>query len=78
MTIFNRRDQAARPVDGEYHAVRERARKTAFSPEEFGEIDQERFDLDDAGITGEDHPDTYRGRDPLSGWEGDMREDPIR
>ncbi|AHG00917.1 hypothetical protein HALLA_12095 [Halostagnicola larsenii XH-48] len=79
MTIFSRRDESARAVDGEYHAFRERARKTAFSEEEFDPIDQERYDLDDAGIDGRDNPDTYEASGQLGDWEGDsLRKDPDR
>lgn len=84
MTIFSSRDQAGRPVDGDWHAFRERARREAFSAEEFGSLDRERYDLDDdaersAGITGEDNPDTYRGEGAALDPEGrDIREDPIR
>lgn len=38
---------------------RERARREAMSVEEFGEIERERYDLDSAGITGEDNPETF-------------------
>lgn len=84
MTMFSARDTAARPVDADWHEFRARARREAFSPEEFDDIDRERFDLDDdaersARITGEENPDTYRGVGSGLDPQGrDIREDPIR
>lgn len=43
-----------------WHERRQKARKTAMSENEFGPIETEHSDLDTAGITGEDNPETYR------------------
>lgn len=61
--MLHHRGNGGQPADEEWHAFREQARKTAFSKEEFSDIDQTRFDLDTAGITGEDNPDSYDGED---------------
>lgn len=42
-----------------WHRRRQEARETAMSEEEFSEQEQNAFDLDTAGITGEDNPETY-------------------
>jgi hypothetical protein len=39
---------------------RAQARREAMSVEEFGAIETEKYDLDTAGITGEDNPRTYQ------------------
>lgn len=62
------RGNEGKPVWSEWHNFRERARRTAYSPEEFSAIDRTRYDLDNddprsANITGRDNPDTYDGDD---------------
>lgn len=57
MVKWRRND--GRFVDREYHTFRINARRTAFSPDLFAQSDFIRFDLDTAGITGEDNPRTY-------------------
>lgn len=43
----------------EWNEFRAEARRTAFSPKEFGEMERTKYDLDDAGITGADNRRTY-------------------
>ena len=61
--MLHSRDNSGRKVDSDWHHFREKARRTSFSKEEFSDIDQERYDLDTAGITGEDNPESYNGRE---------------
>lgn len=51
---------SGRYVSADWHEFRENARREAFSEEEFDPIQRERYDLDDAGITGEANPETYQ------------------
>lgn len=65
--MLHHRGNEGKPVSGDWHEFRARARREAFSPEEFSEIERTQYDLDDddersANITGEDNPDTYRGQ----------------
>ena len=62
--IFARANEA-KSVWAEWHERREEARQTAMGKEEFGDIEQEKYDLDTARITGEQNPETYRG-DPTA------------
>lgn len=76
--MMHQRSNGGRGVHAEWHEFRDEARRTAFSAEEFSEIDQERYDLDTAGITGEDNPETYQGDGALIETaltaEGDLRD----
>lgn len=77
--MLHDRANEGKPVDEEWHLRRQDARETAFSPEEFSPQERERFDLDDAGITGEDNPETFHGQDRLNpDVEGDIRDVPWR
>jgi len=59
------RGETAKPVDSRWHRARINARKTAFSVDEFSDEDVLRYDLDTAGITGEDNPRTYTVNRPI-------------
>lgn len=72
-----KRENGQRPVDGDWHAGRENARRTAFSLAEFSEQEIERLDLETAGVNGEDNPRSYEWKRPL--WPSkkvDVREFP--
>lgn len=58
------RSENLRAIDSRWHEFRQNARETAFDESEFGPIEKERYDLDTAGITGEENPRTYSIRDP--------------
>jgi hypothetical protein len=80
--MLHHRANGGRKVDSEWHEFRANARKTAFSKEEFSAIDQERHDLETAGITGEDNPESYNGRERFD-QEGStqpigLEDDPVR
>ena len=60
-----KRDNSQKPVDSEWHEFRANARRTAFSPAEFGDIETEKYDLETAGITGRENPETYLWERPL-------------
>lgn len=62
--IFARSNEA-KAVWEEWHEFREEARHEAMSKEEFSEIEQEKYDLDTAGITGAQNPRTWKG-DPTA------------
>ncbi len=49
----------SKKIRKDWHTFRENARQTAFGPEEFAPSDRIEYDLDDAGITGEDNDRTY-------------------
>ncbi len=51
--------RSAKPVDKEWHQFRESARKSAFSIGAYSNNDIIRYNLDTAGITGEDNPRTF-------------------
>lgn len=63
-------------VNGEFLRFRAEARRTAMSAEEFGPIERERYDLDTAGINGEENPETYLA-EPYGGEPYDRRNDPL-
>jgi len=78
---------AGKVTDSRWHNFRERARREAFSPEEFSDSDRVRYNLDDdarissANITGQNNPASYNGSDasgldPLPTTDPDS--DPIR
>lgn len=48
------------PIWRDWHVEREEARRSEMNEAFFGPIETERYDLDTAGITGEDNPETYR------------------
>jgi len=52
-------------LTAEYYLFRENARRTAFHEENFSDADREEFDLETAGITGEDNNDNYRFNRPV-------------
>ena len=60
------RQEGLQAIWGEWHEKREDARRNAFSVDEFGETDKVKFDLETAGITGEDNPRTYQFDRPLN------------
>lgn len=57
----------------EWHEMRAEARRTAFSVDEFGDIETTKFDLDTAGITGKDNPRTYQVDRPLNEVQGQQK-----
>lgn len=59
MTLLPEADGKA--IWSRWHEFRQEARRNAQSIDEFGAIEQELYDLDTAGITGRDNPETYRG-----------------
>jgi len=78
---------AAKAASNEWREFRERARREAFSPEEFSDSERVRYNLDDdarissANITGQNNPASYDGSDasgldPLPTTDPDS--DPIR
>lgn len=54
------RSDSGKAVDERWHAFRQKAKRIAFSPDEFSEVEKVRYDLDTAGITGRDNPRTFR------------------
>jgi len=64
------RSQSAKHISKDWHTFRINARRTAFNPSEFGEIEQIKYDLDTARITGEDNDRNYTYNRPLSGGDG--------
>jgi len=46
-------------ISREWHETRERARRETWTIEEWGPIEQERYDLDELQFSGKDHPRTY-------------------
>lgn len=60
------RSESLKPVWSRWHQARIDARHNAFSVDEFGETDIVKYDLDTAGITGEDNPKTYQYDRPLN------------
>lgn len=66
------RQESLQGVWEEWHRKRIEARQTAFSTDEFGDIEITKFDLDTAGITGQDNPRTYMIDRPLSEEDGNM------
>jgi len=68
--MYSAKSNAAKPADASWHEFRKRARREAFSPEEFSDAERVRFNLDSddrlspAGITGEANPQSYDGSDP--------------
>lgn len=66
------RQEGLQAVWEKWHRKRAEARRTAFNLNEFGPIEQNKFDLDTAGITGEDNPRSYTVKRPLNGEDGNM------
>lgn len=64
------RSQSAKHISEDWHRFRLKARRNAFSKEEFGEIEQTKYDLDTARITGEDNDRNYTYNRPLNGEDG--------
>ena len=56
------RSEGLKPIWAEWHESRQEARETAFSINEFGETEKVKYDLDTAGITGQDNIDSYKYR----------------
>ena len=52
-------DNTGRYVNADWHQFRAEARRTAMSEAEFDPIERERYDLDTAGINGEENPEVY-------------------
>lgn len=87
--MHTEKNNPGKVTDPEWHRFRQRARETAFSPEEFADVDRTRYNLDNddhlspAGITGQDNPETTQGDSPGPGEsvppeERDLRTDPYR
>jgi hypothetical protein len=66
------RQESLQGINSEWHKNRAEARRTAFSVEEFGDIEQTKYDLDTAGITGADNPQSYTVDRPLNSIDGEM------
>lgn len=54
-----REAESAKPLDKEWHLMRQKARTTTFSLDEWSDEEILRWDLDTARITGRDNPRTY-------------------
>jgi cysteinyl-tRNA synthetase len=61
MVLF-RRSESGKKVDQEWHQFRQNAREGAMDIKEFSDSEQLRYNLDTAGITGQDNPRTYTFR----------------
>lgn len=69
------RSEHLKKLRSDYHAFRQEARETAFSIEEFGEPAKTEYDLETAGITGQDNPRSYTWDRPMGEGNGtDVRE----
>ena len=66
------RSETLENLSTDWHQFRINARRTAFSKEEFGEIEQIKYDLDTARITGKDNPRSYTVNRPIQGADGNM------
>lgn len=79
MTLYAK--GGGKAVWSEWHERRREARENHHSLTEFGEIEITTYDLDTAGVTGEDNPETYMGQffgpDPILE-PTDLREEPWR
>jgi hypothetical protein len=64
------RQESLQSVWSTWHEKRAEARRTAFNPNEFGDIEQTKFDLDTARITGAENPRSYQVDRPLNEVEG--------
>jgi|AKVG01.1.fsa_nt_gi hypothetical protein len=53
------RQESLQNIWSEWHEQRQAARLTAFSTDEFSDTEITKYDLDTAGITGEDNPRSY-------------------
>jgi hypothetical protein len=53
-------------LNEEYHIRREQALRETFTLDEWGDIDQTKYDLDDLEFTGKENPRTYKLRHPVS------------
>lgn len=60
-------------VSGRWHEIREHARETAMSEEEFSDIEKERYDLETAQITGDTNDDSFTS-EPLGREPTDIRD----
>ena len=56
--MFARAD-GSRPIDERWHVARQKAREAAFSLDEFGDVEIEKYFLDTARITGDVNPRSY-------------------
>ncbi len=67
--MLHHRANEGRVVDREWLEFRQRALREAYSEEEFSDLERERYNLDPDDdwqplhITGEQHPETYRGEE---------------
>lgn len=50
----------------EYHIFREEALRNTFTLDEWGDIDIEKYDLDNLDFSGKDNPRTFKYRHPVS------------
>ena len=66
------RQEGLQAINEEWNEFRVNARRTAFNVDEFGEIEQVKYDLDTAGITGEDNPRSYTVKRPVNSADGNM------
>lgn len=69
-----RQAKSAKPVDGEWHEIRQVARETTFSLAEWSQEEITRWDLDTADITGRDNDRTYTIDRPIT-QDGEMQND---
>lgn len=54
------RQESLQYIWSEWHEQRAEARQNAFNVDEFSPTDRTKYDLDTAGITGEDNPRSYQ------------------
>lgn len=59
-------------VNEEYHATRQRALRETWSLAEWGDIDIEKYDLDELEFSGKDNPRTYIFNFPVADDEIDV------
>lgn len=61
------RSPSGKRVDSRWHEGRQNARETAVDIREFSDFDRVRYNLETAGITGQDYDGTYRPSRPITG-----------
>lgn len=64
------RSEGLKKLRRDWHEFRIRARREAFSTDEFANSEITEYDLDTAGITGQDNPKSYQYDRPLNGENG--------
>jgi hypothetical protein len=55
-----KRSEGMKPIDPEWHRVRQEARESTFSLAEWSDEEITRYDLDTARITGRENPRSYK------------------